>query len=450
MPCEQKSHILQHEQSKKHRKQSEKNTNTQLQITELKGQPEKNQFALDLCIVFLSANIPWAKLDCPSLKTFLKKYCHYNIPDRTTLSKNYLPKCYKKTIEDIRHDIGNSNVWICVDETTDVAGRYIANLIVGKLSNDGPGVPHLLTCRVLEKTNNVTVARFVNESLSVLWPNGIEYLRVRLIYSYAASYMLKCATSFKVFYPNLIHFTCLAHELNRVCEISRCEFDEVDALIANTKKVFSKAPLRIQFYRQMLPETPLPPEPVLTRWGTWVKAAVFLAENFDSVKSVVMQFKAEEATCIKKELFSKSTMKINLIYISNNFKIITETITKLKSVGTPLAESMKMFNSLREHINKLGEGKVASLIKNKITQVVNKNPGFHTLDTLSKIYLGHDVLMPENLTMEQANDFKYAPVTSCDVERSFSLYKNVLTDRRHNLTLSNLEMILICYSHKSN
>ncbi|CAH0546677.1 unnamed protein product [Brassicogethes aeneus] len=114
--CDQGSHILQHEISKKHRKLLEEKSSTQLQIKECERQSEKNEF----------------------------------------------------TIEDIRHDIEDSDISICVDETTDVKGRYIANLIVSKLSDEGPSVPYLLTCRVLEKTNHAKVACFINDSLGKL------------------------------------------------------------------------------------------------------------------------------------------------------------------------------------------------------------------------------------------------------------------------------------------
>ena len=46
--------------------------------------------------------------------------------------------------------------------------------------------------------------------------------------------------------------------------------------------------------------------------------------------------------------------------------------------------------------------------------------------------------------------YKYASLTSCDVERSFSIYKNILTDRRTSLTPEHLEMLLICnYAHRN-
>jgi len=39
--------------------------------------------------------------------------------------------------------------------------------------------------------------------------------------------------------------------------------------------------------------------------------------------------------------------------------------------------------------------------------------------------------------------FKYAPITSVDVERSFSQYKNLLTDKRRSLLLENIKEMLI-------
>jgi len=63
----------------------------------------------------------------------LEKYTGKHIPDESTLRKNYLGPCYDNVIIAIREVIGNSDIWIAVDETTVTNGRYIANLIVGVL-----------------------------------------------------------------------------------------------------------------------------------------------------------------------------------------------------------------------------------------------------------------------------------------------------------------------------
>ena len=39
--------------------------------------------------------------------------------------------------------------------------------------------------------------------------------------------------------------------------------------------------------------------------------------------------------------------------------------------------------------------------------------------------------------------YKYAPVTSCDVERSFSVLKNVFTERRTSYLFDNLKKVVM-------
>lgn len=54
------------------------------------------------------------------------------------------------------------------------------------------------------------------------------------------------------------------------------------------------------------------------------------------------------------------------------------------------------------------------------------------------------VIHPETLVL-----FKFAPVTSVEVERSFSVVKNVLSDRRHNLKVENLKKYLVVMCNHS-
>ena len=52
-----------------------------------------------------------------------------------------------------------------------------------------------------------------------------------------------------------------------------------------------------------------------------------------------------------------------------------------------------------------------------------------------------DIDLPPNII----SLYKYAPLTSCDVERSFSIYKSILVDNRKRFKLGNLEMYMICH-----
>jgi hypothetical protein len=74
----------------------------------------------------------------------------------------------------------------------------------------------------------------------MLWPIGVHEEKVAILYSDAAAYtrMLKAVSVLKVFYPNLVHFTCLALVLQRAAAKVRAKFPQVNKLILMTKKCF--------------------------------------------------------------------------------------------------------------------------------------------------------------------------------------------------------------------
>lgn len=78
---------------------------------------------------------------------------------------------------------------------------------------------------------------------------------------------------------------------------------------------------------------PLPPEPIITRFGTWIVAAIYYCDNFDAVRSVVDFFERDDAASIGnvQDLLSSPQIKAQLVYIKNNFKVIVHSITKLET-----------------------------------------------------------------------------------------------------------------------
>ena len=53
------------------------------------------------------------------------------------------------------------------------------------------------------------------------------------------------------------------------------------------------------------------------------------------------------------------------------------------------------------------------------------------------------------LTADMLQSLKFAPITSCEVERSFSLYKEILGNRRKNLSEENIAKYLVIQYHKN-
>ncbi|KAF0719057.1 DUF659 domain-containing protein, partial [Aphis craccivora] len=99
--------------------------------------------------------------------------------------------------------------------------------------------------------------------------------------NHAAPYMVKPGEALRVFYLKLILVTCMAHGLHRVAEVIREKYQNVDRLISYTKKIFLKAPSRVNTFKEMYPNLSLSPQPILSRWGTWLEAAMYYGKYFN-------------------------------------------------------------------------------------------------------------------------------------------------------------------------
>lgn len=290
MNSSQKSLLEQHLRTRSHRCSASEFVDEEEDVERIgafEERPSTSDFNYDMCLAMVAINAPWNTVNNPIWKRFLEKYTNRVVPDESTIRKNYLDKVYSETVQHIRSEIGENFIWISVDETTDSTGRHIANFIVGKMSKDSPTQPYLLCCKQLDKVNFSTMGMFVSDSLSTLWPQGQHREKVLLLVTDSASYMVKAAESLKPFYPNLKHLTCLVHAIHRIAEEVRDCFPSVDKFISTTKKIFLKCPSRVAKYKEITGNAPLPPFPVITRWGTWIKAAVFFAENFFKIKEVL-------------------------------------------------------------------------------------------------------------------------------------------------------------------
>lgn len=123
-------------------------------------------------------------------------------------------------------------------------------------------------------------------------------------------------------YPKLVNVTCLIHGINRVCETIRFEFDNFNKLISSVKKIFLKAPQPLPVFKEIFPNLQYPPEPIITRWGTWLEAAFYYADNqnLSTIRSIV-DILDENASAIRKakQLLAKDSIKCNLTTIKHKF-----------------------------------------------------------------------------------------------------------------------------------
>lgn len=94
-----------------------------------------------------------------------------------------------------------------------------------------------------------------------------------------------------------------------------------------------------------------------------------------------------------------------------------------------MVESINKIDSFKDAINAV-PGPCDDIIKAKMSQIFSKNEGYTILEQISCVLSGTNANI-DYLNMSPATiaSFKYAPITSVDVERSFSAFKNILNDR---------------------
>ena len=127
-------------------------------------------------------------------------------------------------------------------------------------------------------------------------------------------------------------------------------------------------------YREKLPSLSLPPAPVITRWGTWLEATSFYAEDFDSLQNFVTGLNDDARSISEcKELTQIPNLKNQLLFLQEHFGNLPKLFTyfenrnlKLKDGLTTLDAAINNFKSIPSDF---GCG-----LRQKLDAVFNRNP----------------------------------------------------------------------------
>ena len=163
------------------------------------------------------------------------------------------------------------------------------------------------------------------------------------------------------------------------------------------------------------------------------------------MKNVVKQFDSNDAESIRtaKELFKDKSLSTDLAFIKTHFQILPISITKLEGSGLSLVETFEILDETYGKIQKI-PGKKGKQVQAKLDYVLEKNQGEKVLREFANIIKGEQGNIPNGWSASDVAHMNYAPVQSVDVEKSFSIYKNVLSERRHSLTEENLGKMMVC------
>jgi len=102
--------------------------------------------------------------------------------------------------------------------------------------------------------------------------------------------------------------------------------------------------------------------------------------------------------------------------------------------------------NVENNISKIPNGNVGKAIQNKFQAVLKKNKDYEILKKISACIDGTNETfenIEQNFSSSDVSLFKYAPVTSVDVERSSSRFKNVLADNQRTFIYENLKKTFV-------
>ena len=444
---DKKQHVDQHLNTGQHMAKLKEFKTKQLSVQTMFQKTNKD-FKSDLCEFLVTCNIPFDRLNKPGFKKFFQKYVKFDLPDESSLRKSYLEPLYKQTIDRIRTDLQNQYIWVQIDETEDLKKKKVVNTIIGSLNVDQIQCEkHLIDVRFVERANHSTIIQSVTHALTILWPEGIKFDKFLVLITDAAPYMRLAGEGLKLIYPKLLHITCVAHGLHNLSQYLMSDYKNVNRFVVCAKKIFLKSPNRVDLFREVLPNTPLPPEPVKTRWGSWLRAVRYFAENYDMFCEVIDKLDSEDSAFIEeiKKIIANTDLKNEISFIFANFDCIHEAITKLSSSGLSLKESISIIESVRKQLEDSLSGTYEGILI-KMRKIFDKNKGLKSLQLINQVLNGKTNLKLDcDLSPSEMAALKWCPITDCDIERSFSQYKLILTERRLRFDEENLKQYLIIY-----
>ena len=138
----------------------------------------------------------------------------------------------------------------------------------------------------------------------------------------------------------------------------------------------------------------------------------FFIRNLNVFENFAIQFHISNMT--KYSMSTVINSKANMIA---SVGFLPEVIKQLEEDGKTVLQAIQIVESVRERLPN-------DILKARFDEINNTNPGYDFFKNFSAIRI-------------QYRNLLYTPLTSADVERSFSCVKNILTDRR-NLSIKSL------------
>lgn len=406
VPSDKTFHVDRHRASSKHQSSiTQQSSSATSSIQSFISAPDQNDFSSRVTKAFLSADIPLHKLRNPELRNLFKSI--NNPLPAESVSRERVNFLYVEEIKRLTDHFLNKPVFIMADESEIRDVKYF-NILVGLVEE--PSKTYLVDCVPSTKSPD---HKFVLQCLL----DAIQFFQIKrsdfaLFISDAAKYNILAGERLKELFPSVMHVTCIAHLFHNCAMKIKTKFENVDSLIARVKALTTKNRSR----QSLFDVIGQPPQPIVTRWGSWINASLYYAEKLPQVRAVVEAIK-ESGLIVRNAKESVRNVELNdsLCQISSCYAKIPEIIARLESSSFSIAEAYEI-------VKTVNFGSDPCQIKEYIRKRMERS------DLLTIAENGTETISPMIL-----GQLRKCQPTSGDVERSFSILKKILANDRNFL-----------------
>ena len=190
----------------------------------------------------------------------------------------------------------------------------------------------------------------------------------------------------------------------------KSHFEDVDQLIAKVKAVTIKNKSRQAKFSAI----GYPPQPVPTRWGSWLNAALYYAKNLPEVKAIMESFVGSGILVTQAKVsLQKSGLAGQLLKIKDQYECLVNHIEKMESAKYTILEAVQAIQELD-----FGEGTC------NINQCIKKRMQNNDISEIIN-------MERQNISPAVHHILQNSHPTSASVERSFSMLKKLLAKDRN-------------------
>ena len=176
-----------------------------------------------------------------------------------------------------------TKIFFLIADEVEVAQQKYIDVLVG--ISDAPNQTFLVDCHPLDSGSNDNSSIILHTVDDILLQLAIKRENFSLFLIDAARYMSLAGKTLKELHPFFMHVNCVVHLLHNCAVRVLAHNKNINEVIATIKA----ATIKIKDRKKNFHDADLlfPPDPVITRRATWLRAVLYYSENLPDVRTIV-------------------------------------------------------------------------------------------------------------------------------------------------------------------